>query len=303
MISFGVLFVQKRPVAELLDWAGRFDEAGVDSIWVADHLANPVDVDSFWLDGWTVLAAMAQRTTRCRIGPLVSNFVLHSPLQMARLTTTVDAISNGRVTLGLGMGHAAVCRSASSIFEPGPALADRFETGLTSLIKILDGKPLPLAQVPLPDGSPSPESVSLATPCVQDPRPPILVGGQGPRMIDIAARLGDLWNLAEPPGSDRGDPDEALRRVIERFEDRCAAHGRRGKVGRSILFDYAPGLTPRTRPELAELVIRMSRLGFDECIADAWPLIAGSTRSTEELLAFVAEDLPALREQSATQLR
>jgi alkanesulfonate monooxygenase SsuD/methylene tetrahydromethanopterin reductase-like flavin-dependent oxidoreductase (luciferase family) len=199
MTSFGVLLAQDHPPAAVLDWARRFDEAGADSVWVADHLANPFDVNSVWFDGWTLLAAMAATTSRCRIGPLVSNFVLHSPLRMARLTTTLDAISNGRLNLGLGMGGASVCRSASSVFEGRPALADRFENGLDSLIKLLDGDPLPLAAVPMVPGRRSPESVLLATPCVQVPRPPIIIGGQGPRIIDLAARLGDQWNLYYPP--------------------------------------------------------------------------------------------------------
>jgi alkanesulfonate monooxygenase SsuD/methylene tetrahydromethanopterin reductase-like flavin-dependent oxidoreductase (luciferase family) len=47
MLSFGVLLAQDRPVAGILDWAERFEEAGVDSFWVADHLASPVDVNGF----------------------------------------------------------------------------------------------------------------------------------------------------------------------------------------------------------------------------------------------------------------
>jgi alkanesulfonate monooxygenase SsuD/methylene tetrahydromethanopterin reductase-like flavin-dependent oxidoreductase (luciferase family) len=296
MTSFGVLLAQDHPVAELLDWAQRFDDAGADSVWVADHLANPFEVNSRWFDGWTVLAAMASTTSTCRIGPLVSNFVLHSPLQMARLATTLDAISNGRLDLGLGMGGASVCRSASSVFDDRPALADRFEDGLDSLIKILDDVPLPLAEVPMTGGRRTPESVRLSTPCVQVPRPPIVVGGQGRRVIDVAARCADRWNLYYPPGVETAaDLDDALRRTVDRFEERCVVHGRSGAVGRSIVFDFVPGLEPANRQELSDLVVRMSELGFDECIATGWPPSGGPDRAIEELLAFVTEDLPALR--------
>jgi alkanesulfonate monooxygenase SsuD/methylene tetrahydromethanopterin reductase-like flavin-dependent oxidoreductase (luciferase family) len=50
MGSFGVFLQQERPIAELLDWAGRFDEAGADSVWVADHLANPSGSSSLWFE-------------------------------------------------------------------------------------------------------------------------------------------------------------------------------------------------------------------------------------------------------------
>lgn len=146
-------------------------------MFVADHLAPPSGSSTLWVDGWTVLAARAERTSRCRLGPLVSNFVLHPPLGMARLASTLDAISNGRLDLGLGMGDAPVCRSASSVVERRAALADRFEDGLGSLIQILDDEPLRLTEVPVAGGRHSPESVRLATPCVQAPRPPIVVGG------------------------------------------------------------------------------------------------------------------------------
>ena len=67
MTSFGVLLAQDHPPAAVLDWARRFDEAGADSVWVADHLANPFDVNSVWFDGWTLLAAMAATTSRCQM--------------------------------------------------------------------------------------------------------------------------------------------------------------------------------------------------------------------------------------------
>jgi alkanesulfonate monooxygenase SsuD/methylene tetrahydromethanopterin reductase-like flavin-dependent oxidoreductase (luciferase family) len=297
LTSFGVILTQDRPVPEVLDWARRFEEAGVDSLWIADHLASPVDPNSRWYEGWTLLACIAERTT-CRIGPLVSNFVLHPPLALARLTTTLDAISNGRLDLGLGMGGTPVCRSASGVFDDGPALFERFETGVECLIRILENQPLPLAEVPrIGTRATAPEPILFSTPCIQAPRPPIVIGGQGPRIIDLAARVADCWNIYLPPGiRTAGDLDEALRRLVDRFEERCAAHGRQGTVEKSILLDNAPGLQPVERQELADLIARLSALGFDHCVAESWPADYGLTdRRTETLLEFVGEDLPALK--------
>ena len=297
MATFGVFLGQDRPVGDVLGWAARFDEAGVDSLWVADHLANPFDADGPWYEGWTLLGALATATQRCRLGPLVSTFVLHPPLHLARLAATVDALSDGRLDLGLGLGGAAVCRAASGVSDDGPGLAGRFERGLVALLGIFAGVPLPLPSVPPIAGRGQPAVLRWTTPTVQSPRPPIVVGGQGPRVIDSAARHADRWNLWNPfrPGSSP-DPDTALGDILERFDERCAAVGRPGRVPRSILLDFHEGLRPRDRAELTDLVGRLFALGFDECIAVSWMdwLDGGLGRPVEELLAFVAEDLPTL---------
>jgi alkanesulfonate monooxygenase SsuD/methylene tetrahydromethanopterin reductase-like flavin-dependent oxidoreductase (luciferase family) len=81
-------------------------------LWVADHSADTRtdssgghrDLDGTWFDGWTVLAVMAQQTTRIRIGTLVSNPVLRPPALLAKEALTVDHLSEGRLELGIGTG-------------------------------------------------------------------------------------------------------------------------------------------------------------------------------------------------------
>jgi alkanesulfonate monooxygenase SsuD/methylene tetrahydromethanopterin reductase-like flavin-dependent oxidoreductase (luciferase family) len=297
MATFGVFLGQDRPVGDVLAWGHRFDEAGIDSLWVADHLANPFDTDGPWYDGWTLLGALATVTRRCRLGPLVSTFVLHPPLHMARLAATVDALSAGRLDLGLGLGGAAVCRAAAGVADDGPGLADRFERGLETLLGIFEGVPLPLPPVPVVAGRGQPDLLRWTTPTVQSPHPPIVVGGQGPRAVDGAARHGDRWNLWNPfRGSSSHDLDTALSESLERFDERCAATGRPERVPRSILLDFDEALRPGGRAQLTDLVGRLYGLGFDECIAVSWMdrLDGGLGRSVEDLLAFVVEDLPAL---------
>jgi alkanesulfonate monooxygenase SsuD/methylene tetrahydromethanopterin reductase-like flavin-dependent oxidoreductase (luciferase family) len=294
-MSFGVMLVQDRPLAHILDWAVRFDDAGVDSLWVPEHLVNPSAVDSAWLDAWTLLAVLAERTTTCRLGPLVSNFVLHSPLELARLATTLDAISAGRLDLGLGLGGAPACRSAAGVHDDGPALAARFEQGVAALLDILADVPITLPDVPLVAGFAGPGSVRFAPACVQSPRPPIVIGGHGPRVLDTAARIADRWNVCFPPGVNLAEGLEpALLRLLGKFEQRAEAHGRSDRITRSILFDYAPGLEPSSRHEMVDLVGRMGELGFQECIVSGWPPRHDDTWA-EELLTFLGQDLPLLQ--------
>ncbi len=297
MATFGVFLGQDRPVGDILTWAERFDEIGADSLWVADHLANPFDADGPWYDGWTLLGALAGRTRRARLGPLVSTFVFHPPLHLARLAATVDALSDGRLDLGLGLGGAPVCRAAAGVLDDGPGLADRFEQGVEELLGIFGGAPLPLPRVPSVAGRGQPDDVRWNTPMVQSSRPPIVIGGQGPRALEVAARRGDRWNLWNPfTAGASGDLDTAVRDILERFDERCAAVGRTERVPRSILLDFHPALRPAGRSELADLVGRLFGLGFDECIAVSWMdwVEGGFERSVDELASFVDEDLPAL---------
>jgi hypothetical protein len=104
-LGFGILLMQERPVPELVGWGTRFDEAGVDSVWIAEHLALAQDVDHPWYAGWDLLEAMAVVTERCQIGPLVTTFQYHSSLAMARHVVMVDALSDGRRFRDQGVGR------------------------------------------------------------------------------------------------------------------------------------------------------------------------------------------------------
>ena len=92
---------------ELLARARRLEELGVATVWVDDHVLNPAHPQRPWLDAWSVLPALAASTSRVRIGPLVANGVLRSPVMLARHALSVDHISGGRLELGLGSGYAA----------------------------------------------------------------------------------------------------------------------------------------------------------------------------------------------------
>src|SRR4051812_35204935 len=114
------MMLQDRPATEWLRWGERYEQSGVDSLWVADHVAAAPRPDHEWYDGWALLSALAVRTDRCRIGPLVAQFVSHSPLELARLAVTVDTLSQGRLDLGLGYGGAPIERSVAGTPDATP---------------------------------------------------------------------------------------------------------------------------------------------------------------------------------------
>jgi probable F420-dependent oxidoreductase len=172
--------------------ARRAEDFGFDTVLVADH------VGSDW-SPLQCLASAAAATERIRVGTFVLNASLHHPLMLAREIATLDRLSGGRVELGLGAGWYEAEHQAYAI--PFPPLGERFER-LEEQLAIITGLwATPVGerfsfsgrhyQVVKSPGLPKP---------VQQPRPPVIVGGHGQsRTPRLAATYADEYNLAFPP--------------------------------------------------------------------------------------------------------
>jgi alkanesulfonate monooxygenase SsuD/methylene tetrahydromethanopterin reductase-like flavin-dependent oxidoreductase (luciferase family) len=103
-LRFGVVTLQNAPWTTLVERWQYLDELDLDSVWVADHFTNPFFPSEPWLEGWTLLSALAAHTRRIRLGTMVTNISLHNPTVLAKQTLTVDHVSGGRLELGIGAG-------------------------------------------------------------------------------------------------------------------------------------------------------------------------------------------------------
>lgn len=207
---------------ELARVAAMADEAGIDTVWVTDHLvqADPTvpPADTEMLEAYTVLGYIAARTERVRLGAMVSPVTMREPALLVKAVTTLDVVSSGRGWLGIGAGYHG--QEAEAMGLPLPATAERFER-LEETLQIAQrmwsgdtssfaGQHYRLAS---PHVSPEP---------VRRPRPPILIGGAGEkRTLRLVARYADACNLFDIP-----DGGRTVRHKLDVLARHCDDAGR-----------------------------------------------------------------------------
>ncbi len=211
-IKFGFSFESDEPWDSLLSVAQELDRnSRFDHLWLADGLVGR-DPDGPRLEAWTALAALAQATSRIRLGVMVSANARRHPALLAKQATTVDHISGGRLEFAIGAGG-----PSQGYGIPFPSLRERLERldEAVQLIKLLWTQPRPTFkgryyQLDQPHFSP---------PNVQQPHPPILVGGGGEKhTLRTVAKYADAANL-------EGTPDE-VRRKYQVLDKHCREVGR-----------------------------------------------------------------------------
>lgn len=174
---------------ELLAMAAKAEDIGLDSLWVGDHLLYDLPDGSVrgpW-EAWTSLAALAAHTSRVQLGTLVASLGFHHPAMLAKQAATVDAISGGRLIIGVGAGWNR--REYDAFGLPFDRRVDRFEEAFDILRRLLAGRTV-TAQ----------GRYYAVDRCVIDPPPraggvPLMVGSVAPRMQAITLPHVAAWNI------------------------------------------------------------------------------------------------------------
>ncbi|HUG16535.1 MAG TPA: LLM class flavin-dependent oxidoreductase, partial [Thermomicrobiales bacterium] len=187
---FGICIDQNLTWDETVKRWQYYERLGFDSIWDCDHYVQPSQPQGPYFEGWTLLAALATVTERARIGVLVSCNTFRHPALLAKQAVVVDHVSNGRLDLGIGAGWYVPEHQMFGIDFPEPKeLVARFREAVELVDQFLrndtttyDGTYYQLASAP---NRPGP---------VQQPRPPLVLGAHGPRMLGIVAEYADTWN-------------------------------------------------------------------------------------------------------------
>jgi probable F420-dependent oxidoreductase len=172
---------------EYVAMARAAEEVGFDSIWLGDHLLYRDDgrpERGPW-EVWTLLAGLAAVTDRVRLGPLVACTAFHPPAVLAKMATTVDEVSRGRLVLGLGAGWNEPDFSAFGL--PFDRRASRFEEAFEVVRKLVAGERVTFSgrYYHVDD------AVLLPRP---SRRPPLMVGSTGERVLRATLPHVDSWN-------------------------------------------------------------------------------------------------------------
>ena len=178
--------------AEVLHRAQRCEQLGIGSLWLYDHMYGPGVPNIASLEAWTLATALLANTERLRVGHMVLCNQFRHPAVLAKMATTLDQISDGRLTLGLGSGsiedeHLRMGLPWSTFRERSERLGEALEL-LTQAFAAesidFTGKHYTVRNMPIVPGP------------VQRPRPPIVVGGVGERYtLPLVARYADVWNV------------------------------------------------------------------------------------------------------------
>jgi F420-dependent oxidoreductase-like protein len=197
------------------------DEAGLDTVWVADHLiqADPTSTpDSEMLEAYTTLGFLAAQTRRIRLGTMVTAATFRPASLLIKAITTLDVLSGGRAWLGLGAGYQE--DEARAMDLPLPPVAERFERLEETLRLALqmwsgDSSPFEGRHLHL-------ERPVSNPPALSDPHPPILIGGMGERKtLRLVAQYADACNLFDIP-----DEGRTIRHKLDVLARHCEAVGR-----------------------------------------------------------------------------
>ncbi len=220
-IRFGLQVAQQQTtVQELKDVWQEAEALGFDTLWTNDHLLPSVGPpDKVNLEAWTLLAAMATVTSRVQIGTMVSSNTFRHPSVLAKMATTVDHLSQGRLILGVGFGWFE--REHQAFGVPFPKMKERSERLAEALHLItalwradptasFSGTYYTLVDAPF---EPKP---------VQQPHPPILIGGIGEtRTLPLVAKYATMWNIPMLTPDQIRAKNQVLERLCQEIQRDC----------------------------------------------------------------------------------
>ena len=291
----GVLMLPTDPWSATVERAQRLERLGYDHLWTYDHLSWRRYRDRDWHAAIPWLTGLAMATDRIRLGTMVASPNFRHPVTLAKEAMTLDHVSGGRLTLGLGAGGPGFDATVLGGAQPSPsARVARF----TEFVEVLDE----LLRTPTMSHRGHHYTVDdarMIPGCVQQPRVPFAIAAGGPKMLAVTARFADAW-LTYGDTSYQDTTAAATEAVVraqsEQLAEACARIGRDpNDLDRIYLIGNTDERPLASVDTFVDFATRYAALGFTDLVFHHPRPDDPVWNEPEAIVDQIAEVLPQLR--------
>ncbi|NOT55215.1 MAG: LLM class F420-dependent oxidoreductase [Deltaproteobacteria bacterium] len=257
-IRFGLQVApQQTTIEELKEVWQEAEALGFDSLWTNDHLLPSVGPsEESNLESWTLLAAMATVTKRVQIGAMVTSNTFRHPAILAKMATTIDHLSNGRLVLGIGAGWFE--REHQAYGVAFPALKDRTKA-LGEALEVMTKLWSSTSPVSFKGEYYSLVDAPFMPKPIQKPYPPIMIGGIGEkRILPLVARYAQMWNIPNLEPDKIAEKNKILEKACEKVGRNCA------EIERSYVTPLYIKADPASAQSLLERLADLRKITVEE---------------------------------------
>lgn len=300
-MHFGIVILPQHDWPDAARYWRGAEELGFDSAWTYDHLSWRGLADERWHATIPTLTAAAMVTNTIRLGTFVASPNYRHPVPFAKDVATLDQISGGRLTLGLGAGGTGF---DSVVLGQTPLTArqrfDRLTSFTTGLDVLLRGESAEDAAsepagISFSDGWYTANGARMVGPPPQQPRTPFMIAANGPRSMRLAVRHGQAWVTTGPDGVVGEDWWVGVATLNEKVSASCAEAGRDpASIQRTLSVDSGGQFALESIGSFEDCVGRAKNAGFDQVVAH-WPRPEGIYAGSETVLIEAASRLNAMR--------
>ncbi|WP_238010540.1 LLM class flavin-dependent oxidoreductase [Dactylosporangium sp. AC04546] len=265
-MRIGVLLLPADPWPRTVERARHLEAIGYEHLWTYDHLSWRRYRDRPWHAAIPWLTGIAGVTSRVRLGTMVTSPNFRHPVNLAKEAMTLDHVSDGRLTLGIGGGGTGF---DATVLGAAPLTPGQRTARFTEFVEVLDG----LLRAPAYSHRGAHYTVDEARMipgCVQRPRLPLAIAAAGPRALALTARLGDAWiTYGDPAASDQSAAatERAVRTQAAILDERCAELGRDpASLERIYLIGNTDERPLASLAAFEDFAGRYERLGFTDIV-------------------------------------
>lgn len=271
IVRVGVCILPEHPWREAAPLWRRAEELGFDSAWTYDHITWSGLPSGPWYGAWPTLTAAATATSRIRLGTLVSSANFRHPVPFAQEIMSLDDVSGGRLTVGLGAGSASADATVLGGAGWGPKeRADRFEEFTEILDLMLTGAPQGRPRTTYTGTYYQAVDARLEPGCPQSPRTPFAIAASGPRGLRLAAKYAQTWVCVDSAGGRDASRDEqfaAIGALTAKLDEACAQVGRDPRtLDRLVLTGFGADRPLASVEVFEDSRGRYAELGFTDLV-------------------------------------